>query len=53
MTIDADIPKFPTLEAGFMIVRVVMGKGCIMVAICPPNVGASNGNFFFFSQREQ
>ena len=39
-----------TLEAGFMIVRMVMGKGCIMVVATPPDFSVSDRGFFFFGQ---
>ena len=46
-----DVSKFPVLEAGSMIVGVVLGEGCIMVTASPPDFGASDSNFFFFGQQ--
>ena len=48
VTIDADMTKFPALETGFMVAGMVTSKGCIMVAVSPPDFGVSEGNFLFF-----
>ena len=44
------MPEFPALKAGFIVVGVVGGKGYIMVATCPPDLGVDNGELFFLSQ---
>ena len=49
--VDANVSKLPTLEAGFMVSRVVTRQGGVMVASGPPNVGAFQGDFFFLGQR--
>ena len=49
-TIDADVSKFPALEAGFMVLGMVVRQRGVMVAASPPNFGAFQGGFFFFSQ---
>ena len=41
-----DVTEFPALEAGFMILRVVTSKGCIVVTAGPPDFGVSDGDFF-------
>ena len=50
VAIDTDVTEFPTLEAGFVITGMVMGKGCIVVTASPPDFGMSDSNFFFFGQ---
>ena len=42
-----DVSKFPALEAGFMITGVVTRQGDVMVTAGPPDLSASEGNFFF------
>ena len=49
MAVDTDVSEFPALEAGFVVTGMVMGKGCVMVTACPPDFGASDGNFLFLS----
>ena len=49
-TVDANVSKFPALEAGFMVTGVVMRQGGVVVTAGPPDVGAFQGNLFFFSQ---
>ena len=39
MTIDTDVSKFPVLEAGFMVLGAVSGKGCIIVTTSPVERG--------------
>ena len=51
MAVDTDMSELPALEAGFMIVRVVMGKGCVMVSASLPDFSVSHSGFFLFSQR--
>ena len=53
MTIDADVSKFPVLEAGFMIVGVVTSERCIIVTANSPDFGASDSDFFFLGQGKQ
>ena len=50
VAIDADVAKFPALEAGLMITGMVMGEGCVMVTAGSPDFGVSDGNFFFLGQ---
>ena len=50
VTVDTDVTKFPALEAGFVIVEVVMGEGCIMVAASPLDFSVGDCSFFFFGQ---
>ena len=45
-----DVTEFPALEAGLVIVWMVMSKGHVMVTAGPPDFGASNGSLFFFDQ---
>ena len=49
-TVDTYMSKFPTLEAGFMVVGIVMDKGCIMVAAGPPDLSVGDDNLLFLSQ---
>ena len=51
MAVDVDVTEFPALKAGFMVVRVVMIKGYVMVATGPPDFGVGEGSFFFLSER--
>ena len=51
VAVDADMTELPILEAGFVVLEVVMDKGCVMVATGPPDFCASDSNFFFFGQR--
>ena len=48
-----DVPEFPALEAGFVVLGVITGEGSVMVAASPPDFGANKGDFFFFGQRRQ
>ena len=50
VTVDTDVSEFPALKAGFVVIEMVTGKGCIIVATSPPDFGVSDGNFFFLSQ---
>ena len=50
MAVDADVAKFPALEAGLMIVGVVSGERCVMVTTGPPDFGVSEGDLFFLGQ---
>ena len=50
VAVNTDMPKFPALEAGFMVMGMVTGKGCVMVAASPPDFGASESDFVFFGQ---
>ena len=49
-TVDADVSKFPALEAGFMVMGVVTRQGGVVVTASPPDVGAFQGELFFFRQ---
>ena len=53
VAVNADMTEFPALEAGFMVLKVVMDEGCVMVATGPPDFCASDSNFFFFDQGRQ
>ena len=50
VAVHTDMPKFPTLEAGFIVMMVIIGKECIMVATSPSNLGLGDGTLFFLSQ---
>ena len=50
MAVDADVSDFPVLEVGFMIVRMVVGEGHIIVTTSPPDFGVSDCNLFFLGQ---
>ena len=45
MAVDANVFEFSALEAGFMVIGVVMSEGCIIVAASPPNFCASDSGF--------
>ena len=45
------VSKFPALKAGFMIMGVIVGKGCVIIAASPSDFGVSNGNLLFLGQR--
>ena len=49
--VDADVSELPAVEAGFMVTRMVVGQGGVVVTAGPPDVGAFQGGFFFFGQR--
>ena len=51
--VDTDVPEFPALKAGFMILEMVMGEEGIMVAASPPDFCAFEGSFFVFGQGRQ
>ena len=51
--VDTDMPEFPALEAGLMIVGVVTGQGGVMIATGPPDFGVFKSSFFVFGQRRQ
>ena len=53
MTVDVDMAKSPTLEAGLVVVEVVTSEGCIMVAAGPPDFSASDSDSFSFGQEQQ
>ena len=38
--VDADVSKFPALEAGFIVTRMVTRQRGVMVTAGPPDVGA-------------
>ena len=50
MAVNVDVPKFPVLEAGLIVMEVVMGKGCIIVAASPPDLSVGDGNLFFLGE---
>ena len=50
MAVDVNVAKFPTLEAGFMVVRVVTSKGCVIVAASLPDLSVSDSDLFFLGQ---
>ena len=50
IAVDVDMTKFPTLEAGLMVTRMVMSKRCVMVTASPPDFSAGDCSFFFFGQ---
>ena len=50
VTINADMTKFPTLKAGFIVVEVVTSKRSVMVTANPPDFYVSKDGFFFFGQ---
>ena len=52
VTVDVDVAKFPALEAGLMVTRVVASKRCVVVTASPPNCSTSGCSFFFFGQRQ-
>ena len=47
VVVDADVAEFPALETGFVVAGVVMSEGYVMVAAGPPDLSASEGDFFF------
>ena len=51
--VDMDVSKFPTLEAGLIVVRVALSKGCVIVTAGLPDFGVSDSDLFFLSQRGQ
>ena len=53
MAVNTNIPKFSTLEADLMIMGMVTSKGCIIVAVSPPDFSMSDSNLFFLGQRRQ
>ena len=46
--VGANVSQFPTVEAGFVVSRVIMGQGGVVATAGLSNVGAFQGNFFFF-----
>ena len=49
VTVDMDVTEFPALEAGLVIVEVVMGQGYVIVTAGPPDFSMGEGDFFLFS----
>ena len=50
VVIDTDVTELPVLEAGFMVVGVIVSKGCVIVATSPPDFSTSDCSVFFFGQ---
>ena len=50
IAVNVNVFQFPTLEAGFMVSGVIIGKGCIIVAASPPDFSVGDGVFFFLGQ---
>ena len=48
--VDMNVSELPTLRAGFIVIGMITGKGCIMIAPCPPDFSTSGGNLFFLGQ---
>ena len=48
MAVDVDMTKFPALEAGFVIMEVVVGKGHVMVATSLPDFSVGDCSLFLF-----
>ena len=46
--VDANVLKFPALEAGLVVMEMVARQGSVMVTAGPSNVSAFQGDFFFF-----
>ena len=53
MIVDTDIPEFPALEAGLIVLGMVVGKGHVMVTACPPDLSVNEGDVFFLGQGRQ
>ena len=53
MAVNMNMPEFSTLEAGLMIMGMVTGKRCIIVAASPPDFSMSDSDLFFLGQRRQ
>ena len=51
VTVDVNVAKFPVLETGFVVMRVVTGERCVVVAACPPDFSVSDSNLFLLGQR--
>ena len=49
-TVDMNLSEFSALEVGLIVVRVVVSKGYIVVATCPPNFGARDSDLFFLGK---
>ena len=52
-TVDTDVPEFPTLEAGLIVMEMVADKRGVMVTASPPDFSMGDGNLFFLDQRRQ
>ena len=53
MIVNMDVSKLPTLEAGLIIVEMVMGKRYIMVTAGPPDLNMGEGIIFCLSQERR
>ena len=53
VAVNMDVAKFPTLEAGLVVMGVVIGKEDIIVAVSPPDFSMSDSDLFFLGQRRQ
>ena len=53
VTVDANVAKFPVLEAGLVVMGVVVGERCIIVAANSPDFSVSDSNLLFLSQRRR
>ena len=51
VAVDADVSKVPALEAGLMVVEVVMSKGHVVVTAGPSDLDVGDSNLLFLSQR--
>ena len=45
-----DMPKFPVLETGSIVMGMIMGKGCIMVTTSLSGFDAGDGNLLLLGQ---
>ena len=49
--VNADVSELPALEAGLVIVGVVVSEGCVVVTAGPPDFCVSDSDLFFLGQR--
>ena len=48
--VDTDVPEFAALEACLIVLRMIIGKGCVMVVSGPPDFCVVDGNLLFVGQ---
>ena len=51
MTINIDMAELLTLEVCHVIVGMVVSKGCVVIAVCPPYFSVDEGVMFLLGQK--
>ena len=51
--VDVNVSELLALEADFIVMWVIVDKGCIVIAACPLDFSMSDGNLFLLGQGRQ